>query len=181
MHSVLVTVWSALPVVGTHKPALPRAVGYFVHSLDSYEMLALPWPCTQVFDYPTLSAIVGYLDTTLAAQQPELQQPDAAAQEAAAAAAPRVPPKAPPTVAYAEQGGVIWVSAVHSRFPDPPATAAVGVVPGGSLLHDVISVVPLERYDVEVQLTQDIPARFGGFLPAVQVRSWAGVFTRFLW
>jgi hypothetical protein len=129
-----------------------------------------------VFDYPTLSAIVGYLDTTLAAQQPELQQPHAAAQAAAAAAAaPRMPAKAPPTVASAEQGGVIWVSAVHSRFPNPPATAAAGVVPSSSLLHDIISVVPLERYDVEVQLTQDIPARFGGFLPAVQVRSWAVV------
>jgi hypothetical protein len=133
-----------------------------------------------VFDYPTLSAIVGYLDTTLAAQQPELQQPEAAAQTAAAAAAPRMAAKALPAVPFAEQGGVIWVSAVHSRFPNPPATAAAGVVPSGSLLHDVISVVPLERYDVEVQLTQDIPARFGGFLPATQVRSWAVVIHQML-
>jgi hypothetical protein len=125
-----------------------------------------------VFDYPTLSAIVGYLDTTLAAQQPEAAAAPAAP---AAVAAPRVPAKAPPAVGYAEQAGVIWVSAVHSRFPDPPAIAAAGVVPGSSLLHDIISVVPLERYDVEVQLTQDIPARFGGFLPAVQVRSLAVV------
>jgi hypothetical protein len=124
----------------------------------------------QVFDYPTLSAIVGYLDTTLAAQQPQLQQPEAAAPTVAAAAAPRAPAKAPATAGFTEQGGVTWISAVHSRFPDPPATAAAAVVAGGSLLHDVISVVPVERYDAEVQLTQDLPARFGGFLAAVQVR-----------
>lgn len=125
--------------------------------------------CCQVFDYPTLSAIVGYLDTTLAAQQPQLQQTEAAAPTTAAAAA-RVPAKPPAAAGYTEQGGVTWISAVHSRFPDPPATAAAAVVAGGSLLHDVISVVPVERYDAEVQLTQDLPARFGGFLAAVQVR-----------
>lgn len=64
---------------------------------------------------------------------------------------------------------VIAVLATHGRFPQPEtaATQAPGVA--GLVLRDGISVVPAERYDVELQLTEDMPARFGGFLTGAQV------------
>jgi hypothetical protein len=68
---------------------------------------------------------------------------------------------------------VIAILATHGRFPEPDvaaAAAAAGKGLAGQLcLRDGISVVPVERYDVEVQLTEDMPARFGGFIPGAQV------------
>jgi hypothetical protein len=126
-------------------------------------------PPTLVFDYPSLSAIVGYLDDTLAAQQQQLA-PAAAAQ----ASAGRLPAAAPTTgparqLAAADQAAVplIAVVATHGRFPQP-AAAGRGV-PGLVSLVDGIAVVPVERYDVELRLTEEMPARFGGFITGAQV------------
>jgi acyl carrier protein len=128
--------------------------------------LSVQLPPTLVFDYPSLSAIVSFLDSTLA-------------EEAATAQAPAAPPAAAagpmPAPALMQQQQVIAVVSTYGRPPEPPvlsAAAASGVWgPGGAVvLRDAISVVPDERWDVETRLTEDMPARFGGFIPAVQVR-----------
>lgn len=139
--------------------------------------LSLQLPPTLVFDYPSLSAIVSYLDDTLAAQQGSSA---AAADSAAAAAAPAlsaVPATGPALQLAGMQAAampVIAILATHGRFPEPDvAAAAAGKGLAGRLfLRDGISVVPVERYDVEVQLTEDMPARFGGFIPGAQVCGW---------
>lgn len=127
----------------------------FRSSLES--KLSLQLPPTLVFDFPTLSAIVGYLDTTLAAQLPG----DSTAVASTSTAVPTAVKQS--GMQQAEQ--IVAISAIHGNFPEP----AAGVV-NNALLRDVISVIPLERYDCEVQLTGDRPARFGGFLAGVQVR-----------
>lgn len=129
----------------------------FRSNLESKFSLQLP--PTLVFDFPTLSAIVGYLDSTLAGQQSE-QGPTVPSTSAAAGV-----PAALQSPVMHQAGFVAAISATYGTFPEPSA-----VVVGGGLLQDVISVVPLERYDCEVQLTSDLPARFGGFLSKAQVR-----------
>jgi hypothetical protein len=66
----------------------------------------------------------------------------------------------------------IAVLATHGRFPESNAAASAAGrgLAGVMSLRDGISVVPVERYDVEMQLTEDLPARFGGFIPEAQVR-----------
>jgi hypothetical protein len=128
-----------------------------------------------VFDYPSLSAIAGFIDNKLAAQQPQKEDEGRRAlaplhpaarmpPPAAAAVSPLTPPTAAP---------LLIVSALYGRFPDVSVAAAVadGMFTHGSngLLCDVISTVPIERYDVETMLTAELPSRFGGFLAAVQV------------
>lgn len=126
--------------------------------------LSVPLPPTLVFDYPSLSAIVGYLDDTLAAQQAR-----AAPTSTTTAVKPLLPaPVTGPSVGLMGGQGpappVIAVLATHGRFPQPHAASGVA-------LHDGITVVPAERYDVEWQLTEDMPARFGSFICGAQVRS----------
>lgn len=135
--------------------------------------LSVQLPPTLVFDYPSLSAIVSYLDDTLAAQQPA---PAATSQPAKATAARTVAaPTTGPSMQLAAAGQVaapiIAVLATHGRFPElrAPAAAAHRGLAGQLSLRDAISVVPVERYDVEMQLTEDMPARFGGFIPGAQV------------
>jgi len=132
--------------------------------------LSVQLPPTLVFDYPSLSAIVGYLDETLAAKQGAASS--ATSTGTTAAAAPVLPstgPMLPLSTPQEAAAPVIAVLATHGRFPQPEtaATQAPGV--GGLVLRDGISVVPAERYDVELQLTEDMPARFGGFLAGAQV------------
>lgn len=141
--------------------------------------LSLQLPPTLVFDYPSLSAIVGYLDDTLAAQQgssSSASPPQAALAAPAAFPAPSTGPALPLAGAQAAAVPLIAVLATHGRFPQPDmATAAAAKGLAGQLsLQDGISVVPAERYDVEVQLTEDIPARFGGLIPGAQVIVCAG-------
>lgn len=63
---------------------------------------------------------------------------------------------------------VIVVTATASRTPEQVLRRAVSA-------RDVISVVPWERWDVEKSLTEDMPARFGGFMSGVQLFD-AGLF-----
>lgn len=145
--------------------------------------LSVQLPPTLVFDYPSLSAIAGYLDTMLAEQQgtSTASSAAAAAEAAATATAHVVPAMAPATGPARSLSGapqlamapVIAVLATHGRFPEPDAaavTASASGLAGKLSLRDCISVVPAERYDVEMQLTEDLPARFGGFVAGAQVR-----------
>jgi hypothetical protein len=142
--------------------------------------LSLQLPPTLVFDYPSLSAIVGYLDTTLAAQQgsyAETDQQTASTATPAFSAAPSTGPALQLAGAQAATMPVIAILATHGRFPEPDVAAAAASkgLAGRVCLRDGISVVPVERYDVEMQLTEDMPARFGGFIPGAQVCLASGV------
>jgi len=85
---------------------------------------------------------------------------DAASAEAATPAAAVLPTRSPldnstrPTE-------VVGVAAVAHRAP------GAALQPEG--FADVVSLVPADRWDVELQLTEDPPARFGGFISGVQV------------
>lgn len=155
----------------------------FRSSLEAKMSLALP--PTLVFDYPSVSAIVGYLETALtpATAAATESSADTSSGSAAPALTARGAGPLPASVAAGtyvqqlqQQNQVVAVVATYGRFPVPPAedAAATGgsvYGPGGCVsLRDVITVVPDERYDVETRLTEDMPARFGGFIPGVQVR-----------
>jgi hypothetical protein len=144
----------------------------FRSSLEAH--LSVQLPPTLVFDYPSLSAIVGYLDDTLAAQQPATA---AATQPASAATATAgrmlaAAPTSGPALQMAAAMPAIAVLATHGRFPESNAAAAAAVrgLAGVMSMRDGISVVPVEHYDVEMQLTEDLPARFGSFIVGAQVR-----------
>jgi hypothetical protein len=142
----------------------------FRSSLES--RLSVQLPPTLVFDYPSLSAIVGYLDTTLAAQQGASEA--APAQDMAAPSSGRAPHSGPSLQqAAVDQAAapLIAVLTTHGRFPEPQTAArsAGRGLAGQVSLRDGISVVPVEWYDVEMRLTEDMPARFGGFIAGAQV------------
>ena len=127
--------------------------------------LSLSLPPTLVFDYPSAGALVGALDGMLAAAAP----PTASAGADTAAAAQPPPPLprgggAPPPVC------VIAVSAVTQRLP---AGAGAAGAPGWQLA-DAIRVVPLARWDADIALTEQRPARFGAFVGGAEVRLCAG-------
>lgn len=131
-------------------------------SLES--KLAVQLPATLVFDYPTLSAMVGFLDSTIAGQQADTLAPahgDGVVKSLRTMHQPAV-------LSEAGHSKLLVVSNTYSKFP--AASAAVAAAAAAGSLNDVISVVPMERYDAEVQLTDDLPARFGGFLERVQVK-----------
>jgi 3-oxoacyl-(acyl-carrier-protein) synthase len=117
------------------------------NSLESRLGLALP--STLVFDYPTVDAIAGFVGAALAptavttAALAPLQGAGLAAPPSALGAAP-----AP--------AGALAITGVASRSP--------GDVMRRGAADDAMGAVPTSRWDVELQLTQDPPARFGGFL-----------------
>jgi hypothetical protein len=121
----------------------------FRNSLEG--KLGLQLPSTLVFDYPTVAAIVDYVAEAEAPQEDE--QPPAAGEAAAG----------PPARALAEAGGRKVVAVVSAAARRWPAGA------GGFLVSDVIRAVPQARWDVERRLTEDMPARFGGFIANVEV------------
>lgn len=109
-----------------------------------------------------LQAITSFVDDLLAAEQPEA----AAAVAPAASALALVPPRSAPAFTGPTAAGdfrcvVIAVVATASRTPH-------SVLASSNAASDVISSVPWQRWDVETQLTDDAPARFGGFLADVQ-------------
>jgi acyl carrier protein len=111
--------------------------------------LGMELPSTLVFDYPTVSAISDFVETSMAASA-----------AAAAGIAPAAQAGVGELAGLAElaplAGGALAVTGVSTRSPS-------GVLATGSLV-DTMNVVPVSRWDVELQLTQDMPVRFGGFI-----------------
>ena len=122
--------------------------------------LGLQLPSTLVFDYPTIDAISAFVGTLMVP-----------AGNAAAAGSERADgfSAASIVVGTSDIGGFIVpssagaftkliITGITSRSPQD----ALQRHDTGSL--DIISSTPTSRWDVELQLTQDMPARFGGFL-----------------
>jgi acyl carrier protein len=119
--------------------------------------LKLKLPATLVFDYPTVSAIVGYVSTRMlgGSDTPPLPQHLAAGEGPGAA--------------------VCQVGSVRSKLPVAGASISdsdsshrpLGPVP------DALSTVPFSRWDADVPPAFDSgskpPARFGGFVTDVEL------------
>jgi hypothetical protein len=139
------------------------------HCRNSLETkLNLSLPSTLAFDYPTQTAIVDYVEGLMG---PGVTA-TAASAVAAAAGVAALPPAPAAAGAIAPSGRMVAVLASAQRLPGGLVPAAAAISAPGHLL-DAISVVPLQRWDAEIRLTDDLPARFGSFLPGVEVRgSW---------
>jgi len=134
-------------------------------------------PATLVFDYPSSAALVEALDKMVVAEAPAVSSLAGAAGTDAAgvsAASDAILPHARFTARaqLSVNQSMLVVAATAERLPrGRGAAAAAG---GGQLLRDAIRVVPLERWDVELALTEERPARFGGFVEEAQVRDPGG-------
>ena len=108
--------------------------------------LGLGLPSTLVFDYPTISAIAQFISASLAAVEPSL----ASEAEGAALACSSVDVASPSDVC------LLGVMGMGTRSPAGALEAPV--------MPDPMASIPTSRWDADMQLTQDMPARFGGFL-----------------
>jgi hypothetical protein len=128
-------------------------------SLES--KLAVQLPATVVFDYPSITDLTRYVTSLL-------PEPVGVVSAASAAATPApMPLRAAPAAAGGTplQQQLVLVAATAERMPSSRYAVASrqGPAAAGQLV-DSIQVVPLERWDVELALTGDMPARFGGFV-----------------
>jgi hypothetical protein len=140
--------------------------------------LQLRLPATLVFDYPSQAALIDALDTMVAASAPAADRGASSADASKAAAAVRSA-----TGSTEPPEGLLVVSSTVRRLA--PAAAAGAAASAGSSsaaawrpLSDGIRLVPLDRWDVEVGLTDDAPSRFGGFVDGAQVRALKGVVSK---
>jgi hypothetical protein len=126
--------------------------------------LGLPLPATLVFDFPTQTALIDAVDARVSAA---MQQTRAAANGAASPGRAAMQAALPQPAADA--GGLIVVSATAERAP----RGSVAGMRGGAQ-RDAVRLVPLERWDVETALTEQLPARFGAWLDGALVGGWVG-------
>ncbi|KAL0047289.1 hypothetical protein WJX82_000056 [Trebouxia sp. C0006] len=126
-------------------------------SLSSVELtnalqrkLGMQLPPTLVFDYPSVNAIAEFASSVLQPSTTTVPSPDFSASRAVAV---------PSTCA----GAVIAVTAVTGRMPELLGASMV-TSQGLSSLQDCSRVIPADRWSADLQLTQDMPARFGMFL-----------------
>ncbi len=118
--------------------------------------LGLQLPSTLVFDYPTIDSISGYIGAQMVPEEEEganlatgtAMLVDSSVIGNLTTAALADATSSLPTT--------LLVTGVASRTPQNSLQRGVAI--------DVITSTPTSRWDVELQLTQDMPARFGGFL-----------------
>jgi NADPH:quinone reductase-like Zn-dependent oxidoreductase/acyl carrier protein len=116
--------------------------------------LGLQLPSTLVFDYPTVDAISEYVGTQMAPVGDENEEADIGSatmlvdsSNIFGALTNSISSSMPTT---------LLVTGVASRTPQSALSRGITT--------DVITSTPTSRWDVELQLTQDMPARFGGFV-----------------
>ena len=141
-------------IVGSSISASEPLMAAGLDSLSSVELtnalqrkLGVQLPSTLVFDYPTIDAIAHFASTLL--------QPTAVVDTSAAMSLPRalVTPSA-------DSDSVIAITAMTARMPEALAGSAVT----SQAVQDCSRVIPADRWSPDLQLTQDMPARFGMFL-----------------
>ena len=115
--------------------------------------LGLELPSTLIFDYPTVNAIAAYVDSIMPAGNPQ--------QESAAVQPMSIPASMPSSTAPTSSTGrsLAVVTGIASRSVGD-AIASVQCV-------DVVTPVPLDRWDVDQQAGS--AARFGGFLQGLDM------------
>ena len=144
-------------IVGNSVSASEPLMAAGLDSLSSVELtnalqrkLGMQLPPTLVFDYPSVNAIAEFASSVLQPSTTTVPSTDFSASRAVAV---------PSTCA----GAVIAVTAVTGRMPELPGASMV-TSQGLSSLQDCSRVIPADRWSADLQLTQDMPARFGMFL-----------------
>ena len=145
---------AAQDIVGSSISASEPLMAAGLDSLSSVELtnalqkkLRVQLPSTLVFDYPTVDAIAHFAFSLL--------QPTAVSDTSAGMSLPRAP-VTPSSVSET----VIAITAMTARMP----TAVTGSIVTSEVLQDCSQVIPADRWSSDLQLTQDMPARFGTFL-----------------
>ena len=142
-------------ILGNSVSASEPLMAAGLDSLSSVELtnalqrkLGVQLPPTLVFDYPTVNAIAEFASTLL--------QPSTVTE---AIPSPSRALSAPGTAARA----VIAITAVTGRMPESPCTGSASRQ-YTSDLQDCSRIIPADRWSPDLQLTQDMPSRFGMFL-----------------
>jgi hypothetical protein len=136
--------------------------------------LGLQLPSTLVFDYPTVAAIAGFISTSLGASEP-------AAEATSDADVPAASSLDLAVSGSSGASGLLSVTGMATRSPGGALEAPI--------MPDAMAAIPTSRWGADVQLTQDMPARFGAFLSgaflfdaaAFSIASpgkWMGVFSK---
>ena len=149
---------AAQDIVGNTVSASQPLMTAGLDSLSSVELtnalqrkLGVQLPSTLVFDYPTVDAIVEFVSTQL--------QPSAAADSATLHSGLSSVLTTPSN----GTGAGIAITAITGRMPEPLSRSTVtqGVIVDSP---DCSRVIPADRWSADLQLTQDMAARFGMFL-----------------
>lgn len=117
--------------------------------------LRMQLPSTLVFDYPTIDAIADF-----AAAQVHRRPDQATHMTAAETSTTQLQiPKAVHMPSGGSGAAAVAITAISATLPTAPATANIGNDPA-----DCSKVVPGYRWSADLQLTADMPARFGMFV-----------------
>jgi len=126
------------------------------NSLES--RLGVELPSTLVFDYPTVEAISSYVSTTLLV--PDQQATAEAGNDGADMMMGPQSQIVQDSSSYSNERDIAIVS-LASNTPQNTLQQSGGAVGN---LEDIMGRVPADRWDVELQLSQDMSIRFGGFI-----------------
>lgn len=122
--------------------------------------LDMQLPATLVFDYPSVDAIIKYINSVATETIAGVTADDSVD-------IPSLPANHMSMSTALQAQNVIVVSATACSLPGKPCN---GSMCGGEWqLNDAIRIVPADRWDVELSLTDDMPGRFGAFLESIQV------------